>query len=114
MPEDERETIADAAADISDMIDEATRWGWELAIEIAGRTDTTGAEEVNQTLSTARAERVRRGLVRQGLDPTILTIVGLGNESPMSVSGYEDLQRLNRSVTFVVTTMPTVVDEDAR
>lgn len=113
-PENGDAPIARAAADIAALAAEANEWGWTAAVEIAGRTDSTGAESVNRTLSAARAARVRSGLVRNGVDPVMLTIVGLGNDSPMFVAGADDPQRLNRSVTFVVTTTPIAEDEESR
>ncbi len=114
IPVDGGASVGDAAADILALASEADRWGWNLAIEVAGRTDSTGAAEVNRTLSIARAERIRRDLLGFGVDSTRLKVIGLGNDSPMSLSGVEDLQSLNRSVTFVVTTTPMASSEEPR
>lgn len=113
-PENGDADIQAGAADILTLVAESDRWGWEVSVEIAGRTDSTGGDEINRVLSAARAERVREGLVRSGVDPAILNVVGLGDASPMLVPGAEDLQRLNRSVTFVVTTTPIAEDEESR
>ena len=44
------------------------------AIEIVGYTDNTGSEEVNKRIALARAELVKRMLVRHGVSPEIIKV----------------------------------------
>src|SRR5690606_8085560 len=51
---------------------------------IEGFTDSTGADSYNLTLSQARADSVRRALIREGIDPGRIDAVGLGEAHPVS------------------------------
>lgn len=54
----------------------------QYAIEVAGFTDKTGAEEYNLALSRRRADTVVRHLVAQGVPLRRIHVVGLGPQQP--------------------------------
>jgi outer membrane protein OmpA-like peptidoglycan-associated protein len=69
-----------------------------LAIE--GHTDNTGSDEVNRTLSLARAEAVRAYLVAQGVAPDRLAAEGYGPSVPVADNDTEAGRTANRRVAF--------------
>ncbi len=89
--------------------------GRRLEVELAGRTDRTGLDSLNQSLSADRAETVRSALVGGGILATSLTTQALGANAPLpettaSSPGTRHVPdddvavraRVNRSVSFVV------------
>jgi len=73
-----------------------------LSIEIEGHTDSVGNEDYNQQLSERRAEMVRSYLVRQGIPPTAVTAVGLGENQPVVSNDTASGRQQNRRVELVV------------
>jgi outer membrane protein OmpA-like peptidoglycan-associated protein len=55
-----------------------------LKLEVEGHTDSTGSDELNQTLSEQRAATVRGYLVQQGLSADSITAKGFGKTSPVA------------------------------
>lgn len=54
--------------------------------EISGHTDSKGSEEYNDKLSLARAEAVKRFMLKNGISPERLTAVGKGENSPIALN----------------------------
>jgi len=79
---------------------------WVVAVEIVGRTDTTGSSEVNRPLSEERAQGVARALARMGIAPTRLAPIGAGAGDPLPADQSGDVARTNRSVAFAVRLRP--------
>ena len=69
-----------------------------LHVEIAGHTDNTGTEELNQQLSESRALAVKNFLVKQGCDENLIQTVGYGSSRPVADNESEKTRRLNRRV----------------
>ncbi len=66
---------------------------------IEGHTDLIGTEEANAALSLARAEAVRYWLVHSmKIDENRLFVRGLGESTPIVLSGDKDAQAMNRRV----------------
>ncbi len=80
--------------------------GWEAALRIVGRTDTTGSNEVNRPLSEQRAQEVARDLTRLGLAPARLATAGAGAGAPLPAEPGQEAARINRSVAFTVLLRP--------
>ncbi len=80
--------------------------GWEVALALVGRTDTTGRNEVNGPLSTRRAQSVARALQRLGVAPGRLSAAGVGAGHPLAADSSGDVARANRSVTVTVRLRP--------
>lgn len=73
-----------------------------LKLEIEGHTDSTGSDELNQTLSEQRADTVRGYLVQQGLASDAITAKGFGKTSPVADNTTAAGRQKNRRVELVV------------
>jgi outer membrane protein OmpA-like peptidoglycan-associated protein len=73
-----------------------------LKLEVDGYTDSTGSDEVNQTLSDKRAEAVRNFLVAQGVSPDSITSEGFGDANPIASNDTAQGRQLNRRVDMIV------------
>lgn len=71
-------------------------------VRIDGHTDDTGEEAFNQQLSVQRAETVRTGLVRRGVDPGRLTVKGHGQTVPLVPNDSPANRARNRRVELTV------------
>jgi OmpA-OmpF porin, OOP family len=67
-------------------------------VELQGYTDNTGSEQFNVGLSQRRAEGVQRYLVSKGVPLYRLSIVGLGEESPVADNKNSKGRAQNRRV----------------
>jgi outer membrane protein OmpA-like peptidoglycan-associated protein len=74
----------------------------QLRVEIEGHTDSTGSDELNQRLSTERAEAVRSYLLNQGVAETALAARGLGKTMPIASNDTASGRRQNRRVEIIV------------
>jgi outer membrane protein OmpA-like peptidoglycan-associated protein len=72
--------------------------GANATIELAGRTDPTGSDAANQTLSRERAETVLAALAERGTSPADVRVSALGTTRPLAQGD----PALNRSVSFTV------------
>ncbi|MFZ5442872.1 MAG: OmpA family protein [Myxococcota bacterium] len=71
-------------------------------LTIEGHTDTTGEPELNQPLSEARAETVRKYLEAHGVDAARLDAKGYGASRPIDSNDTEAGRARNRRVEFKV------------
>jgi len=67
-----------------------------LRVELAGHTDNTGETEMNQTLSQARAEAVRKYLVDKGITEDRLVARGYGAAQPVDSNDTDAGREANR------------------
>ena len=72
------------------------------AVQITGHTDNTGAANYNQKLSEQRAATVKDFLVKNGVDPSKITILGKGETSPIADNKTSDGRAKNRRVEIMV------------
>ena len=72
------------------------------AVQITGHTDNTGAADYNQQLSEQRAATVKDFLVKNGVDPSKITIFGKGQTSPIADNATTDGRAKNRRVEIMV------------
>lgn len=68
------------------------------AIKISGHTDSTGGNQMNQTLSEQRADSVRSYLAGQGVARGRLQSVGYGPRYPIATNSTADGRQANRRV----------------
>jgi outer membrane protein OmpA-like peptidoglycan-associated protein len=67
---------------------------------LAGFTDVTGSKLYNKWLSQQRAEAVKRGLMRNGVEKERLKAVGYGEQYPMKPNTNKANRAQNRRVEF--------------
>lgn len=73
-----------------------------LRFEVEGHTDSTGSDELNQTLSEQRASTVRDYLVQQGLSAQAISSRGFGKSVPVADNGTAEGRQKNRRVELIV------------
>jgi len=71
-------------------------------VQVFGHTDDIGTVEYNQTLSERRAEAVRAYLVEAGIDPAVLSTMGLGKSSPLVEGSDPQSRQRNRRVELAI------------
>ena len=71
-----------------------------LVLEIGGHTDSRGAANMNQELSQARAEVVRKALAARGVDIKALIAIGYGDKNPVADNATDEGRAANRRITF--------------
>lgn len=71
-------------------------------ITIEGHTDSTGSRDYNLDLSKRRADVVRAYLVTHGVDPSRITVRGLGQEYPVASNDTEAGRQQNRRVEVII------------
>ncbi len=70
----------------------------EVKLRVEGHTDAVGAVDYNIALSERRAVSVAEYLVKQGVEPSRLILVGKGMAEPLTGNRYDPA---NRRVQFV-------------
>jgi outer membrane protein OmpA-like peptidoglycan-associated protein len=73
-----------------------------LNLEVEGHTDSTGSDELNQTLSERRAGTVREYLISQGLEAGCVTAKGFGKGMPVAGNDSAEGRQKNRRVELIV------------
>ena len=101
-----RAVIATFAAAYDRLRRDAERQGFDVALRLAGRSDPTGSEATNQTLSRRRVEVVRAALAPLGV-VTISRADALSSSNPLPAGTDAERARLNRSVSFGIEARPT-------
>jgi outer membrane protein OmpA-like peptidoglycan-associated protein len=77
-------------------------------VTVEGHTDNVGSPEYNQGLSERRAYSVRDYLVNQGVTPSRVTAIGLGETQPKTTNDTPEGRQLNRRVEIHIrATQPT-------
>lgn len=72
----------------------------DSAIEIHGHTDTTGTEALNIMLAESRARAVWLEVVKQGVNPTRVSLSSFGFNEPRKPNNTREGRALNRRVEF--------------
>ena len=76
--------------------------GGRATLELVGRTDPTGSDSVNQTLSQQRAETVVAALAVRGVPIGAARVSGVGTSRPLTEGTPDERARINRSVSLGV------------
>jgi OOP family OmpA-OmpF porin len=76
------------------------QWG-DVKVEVAGHTDSIGAEEYNMGLSVRRADAVRMYLIDKGIAADRLTVKGFGESQPIADNGTQEGRFRNRRVELI-------------
>jgi outer membrane protein OmpA-like peptidoglycan-associated protein len=69
---------------------------------IVGHTDSSGADEYNQNLSENRANAAGNHIIRGGVAPSRVKMMGLGETEPVASNDTEDGMQLNRRVEVAI------------
>lgn len=75
----------------------------EINICIEGHTDSQGEPDILLKLSEARANEVRKFLVRAKINPKRVDVKGFGATKPVNNGSTEENRRLNRRVEVKIT-----------
>jgi OOP family OmpA-OmpF porin len=73
-------------------------------IDVVGHTDSVGSDEYNQRLSIRRATAVRNYMVGQGVNGSIIDVIGMGERQPVASNDTEEGRAMNRRVDILVGT----------
>lgn len=73
-----------------------------VEIEIAGHTDSKGADDYNMNLSQGRSQAVVDYLISQGINSSRLTAQGYGESKPIDTNDTDEGRANNRRVEFTV------------
>jgi outer membrane protein OmpA-like peptidoglycan-associated protein len=74
----------------------------KTAVVVQGHTDSTGSEELNQTLSERRATSVKNYLASRGVDDDRMAALGFGEGSPVASNDSESGRQQNRRVDILL------------
>ena len=80
-------------------------------LEIAGHTDSQGREEMNQSLSQARADAVLQGLIARRVLTSGMTAKGYGETIPIADNVSEEGREANRRIEFTLI-VPEKIEEE--
>ena len=94
--------LLDASRAILPKIVEATKNRPVAEILLIGRADRVGATRYNDRLALARAQTIRRELVRRGVASNRIEVVALGEEQPIVPTKDGVRERRNRRVDVTV------------
>ena len=72
------------------------------SVTIVGHTDSTGWVEHNRKLSERRAQAVKAELVKNGVDPALITASGVGARKPIAHNTTPEGRAKNRRVTITL------------
>ncbi|OPL17659.1 MAG: hypothetical protein AVO35_09545 [Candidatus Aegiribacteria sp. MLS_C] len=95
-------TIKRESYEVLDEIVEILGANPNAQVQIAGHTDSDGAESYNQTLSEQRAQSVFDYLVNSGIEARRLSTVGYGENQPVVPNTSAANKAMNRRIEFVV------------
>jgi outer membrane protein OmpA-like peptidoglycan-associated protein len=74
----------------------------DLRLSIEGYTDSVGGDDMNQTLSEARANSVLAYLTKENIPTASMTSQGFGKTQPVATNDTADGRQQNRRVELVV------------
>lgn len=97
-----RNTTGQVAAWFEELQAGAAALGAAPALELVGRTDPTGTDSTNRTLSRIRAEAVRSALAARGVAASATRVSAAGTSRPLAGADSAEHSRINRSVSFGV------------
>lgn len=90
--------LPDKARPMIDLMAQLMKEAPDIKVRVEGHTDATGPADYNETLSARRALSVGDYLVKQGIEPSRLMLIGKGMAEPITPNPYDPA---NRRVQFV-------------
>lgn len=95
-------TLEEASLPVLDEVAQALKDNPSFRVMVEGHSDSTGAEDHNQTLSEKRAETVLQYLTAHGVVRDRLTSKGFSSSMPLDTNATAAGRENNRRVEFVV------------
>ncbi|MGD1439455.1 OmpA family protein, partial [Vibrio harveyi] len=83
----------------------------QAQVVIEGYTDSVGSEEYNQKLSSRRAKAVAQYFIEQGVEPSNISTVGKGEESPIADNTTVDGRAMNRRIEISIPSLSVSTKE---
>ncbi|MDW6001588.1 OmpA family protein [Vibrio mangrovi] len=102
---------AQGLADLQEVVDIVSRYP-QATVTVTGHTDSTGSAEYNQSLSEKRAQAVANALASQGVDPSRITVRGMGESEPVASNDTKEGREKNRRVEIEIPTFTYQVTEE--
>ena len=90
--------LPDSAHEMIDVVAQVMKESPEIKVRVEGHTDAVGSADYNVSLSERRALSVGEYLVKVGVDPSRLMLIGKGMAEPLTSNRYDPA---NRRVQFV-------------
>jgi outer membrane protein OmpA-like peptidoglycan-associated protein len=90
--------LPDSAHAMIDVVAQVMKESPDIKVRVEGHTDAIGSADYNAALSERRALSVGAYLVKMGIDPARLDLVGKGMSEPLTSNPYDPN---NRRVQFV-------------
>jgi len=78
----------------------------DVAVFVAGHTDSRGSDEYNYDLSVKRADTVARALFSRGIGLARMWRIGFGESVPLRPNTTDDNMARNRRVEFLISAKP--------
>jgi len=101
------ELLPTAQAKLAQVAEALTKEDPDSRIVVEGHTDSQGSADLNQSLSTARAESVRSFLITRGVAADRISAVGLAFSRPIADNKSAEGRANNRRVEIIVQPQPT-------
>jgi outer membrane protein OmpA-like peptidoglycan-associated protein len=98
----DKSILTDRARDTIGLAAQAYRQKGGARVTATGHTDTSGPDDYNMALSLRRANAVKDQLVHDGVKPEDISVVGLGETSPLVPTGDGVREAQNRRVEIVI------------
>ncbi|MGD2068830.1 MAG: OmpA family protein [Gemmatimonadota bacterium] len=93
---------AEARANLSDLASVLGERREDYELLIAGHTDAVGSDDYNEALSERRARSAADYLMTQGIPPSRMNLVGLGESEPVATNETEAGRQENRRVEVAI------------
>ena len=87
---------------VDDIVEKLHTFDKVRTITITGHTDSTGSEAYNQKLSERRAQAVADYLKSRGVNPALISVVGMGELAPIADNSTREGRQMNRRVEIDV------------
>jgi OmpA-OmpF porin, OOP family len=98
----DKSTLTPRAMDIVKEAANVAKAGQNTRVTCTGHTDTAGPAAYNMALSLRRANTVKDGLVREGVAPEAITVIGRGEEALLVATADGVREPQNRRVEIVI------------
>ena len=95
-------TLEEASFPVLDEVVQALKDNTDFRVQVEGHTDSSGADDHNQTLSEKRADAVLDYLVAHGIAKDRLVSKGFSSSVPLDTNNTVEGRENNRRVEFVV------------